>query len=151
VPDVAALAVAAEHAGADGLSLVNTIRGAAVDPETLRPILGTVTGGLSGPALKPIALAAVYACRGVTTLPIVGMGGIGSGADALDFLAAGATDVAIGTALFADPGAPARIRAELADKMAAHRTVPATVPDVQPRLEGLRPTKTLQIGQNERS
>jgi dihydroorotate dehydrogenase (NAD+) catalytic subunit len=151
VPDVAALAVAAEHAGADGLSLVNTIRGAAVDPETLRPILGTVTGGLSGPALKPIALAAVYACRGVTTLPIVGMGGIGSGADALDFLASGATDVAIGTALFADPGAPARIRAELADKMATHRTVPATGPDVQPRLEGLRPTKTLQIGQNERS
>ena len=83
-------------------------------------MLGTVTGGLSGPALKPIALAAVYACRRATSLPIVGMGGIASGADALDFLAAGATDVAVGTALFADPHAPARIRRELADELAAH-------------------------------
>jgi dihydroorotate dehydrogenase (NAD+) catalytic subunit len=114
VPDVAALAVVAEDAGADGLSLVNTIRGAAIDARSLHPTLGTMTGGLSGPALKPIALAAVLTCAAATSLPIVGMGGVASGRDALDFLAAGATDVAVGTALFSDPSAPPRIRAELA-------------------------------------
>jgi dihydroorotate dehydrogenase (NAD+) catalytic subunit len=111
-PDIAATARAAEAAGADGLSLVNTIRGLAFDRE-LRPILGRGTGGLSGPALKPIALAAVHACRSATGLPIVGMGGIASGRDALELLAAGASAVALGTVLFTDPAAPARIRREL--------------------------------------
>jgi dihydroorotate dehydrogenase (NAD+) catalytic subunit len=116
--DIAALARAAAGAGADGLSLVNTIRGLALDSE-LRPILGTETGGLSGPALKPVALAAVHACFRASSLPIVGMGGVQSGRDALELYAAGASAVALGTVLFADPSAPARIRAELAAELAA--------------------------------
>jgi dihydroorotate dehydrogenase (NAD+) catalytic subunit len=115
VPDVA---LAVEAAGADGLSLVNTIRGLALDPRTLRPRLGTAVGGLSGPALKPIALAAVYACRRVTDLPIVGMGGVWSGRDALDLIAVGATHVALGTVLFTDNGAPERVRRELREAVA---------------------------------
>jgi dihydroorotate dehydrogenase len=76
-------------------------------------VLARGSGGLSGPALKPIALHAVTACHDATRLPIVGMGGIESGRDALEFAACGARDVALGTVLFADPGAPARVRAEL--------------------------------------
>ena len=113
VPDIAEVAKAAREAGADGLSLVNTIRGLKLDPHTLRPVLGPGAGGLSGPALKPIALAAVAACYRATQLPIVGMGGIRTGLDALEFIAAGARHVAVGTALFADPDAPSRIRIEL--------------------------------------
>jgi dihydroorotate dehydrogenase (NAD+) catalytic subunit len=116
--DIATLARACADAGADGLSLVNTIRGLALDSD-LRPILGTETGGLSGPALKPVALAAVYACFRATSLPIVGMGGVRSGRDALELFAAGASVVAVGTVLFSDPFAPARIRAELAAELAA--------------------------------
>ena len=101
------MARAVEAAGADGLSLVNTIRGLALDARTLQPVLGTATGGYSGPALRPIALAAVYACRRATELPIVGMGGVRTGRDALELAAAGASAVAIGTVLFADPHAPA--------------------------------------------
>lgn len=119
VPDVAAVAVAVAEAGADGLSLVNTIRGLALDERTLEPRLGTFSGGYSGPALKPIALAAVFACYRATGLPVVGMGGVTTGRDALDLIAAGATRVALGTVLFADPGAPARIRRELASVAAA--------------------------------
>jgi dihydroorotate dehydrogenase (NAD+) catalytic subunit len=111
--DVAEVARAAEAAGSDGLSLVNTILGLALDERTLRPKLSRRVGGLSGPTLKPIALAAVFACAEATELPIVGMGGIASGRDALEFAAAGASDVAIGTILFAEPEAPSRIRAEL--------------------------------------
>jgi len=110
---IADAARAVEAAGADGLSLVNTMRGLALDPQTLRPVLGTASGGYSGPALKPVALAAVYACRQATALPIVGMGGVRTGRDALELLAAGASAVALGTILFSDPGAPERIRGEL--------------------------------------
>jgi dihydroorotate dehydrogenase (NAD+) catalytic subunit len=117
VPDVAALARAVADAGADGLSLVNTIRGLAVD-EHLQPVLGTTTGGYSGPALKPIALAAVYAAFNATALPIVGMGGVSTGRDALELIAAGASAVALGTVLFTDPGAPERVRGELAEELA---------------------------------
>jgi dihydroorotate dehydrogenase (NAD+) catalytic subunit len=113
VSDIAEIARAVESAGADGLSLVNTIRGLSLDDE-LRPRLARATGGYSGPALKPIALAAVYACRRATELPIVGMGGVSTGRDALELLAAGATHVALGTVLFADPDAPSRVRSELA-------------------------------------
>jgi dihydroorotate dehydrogenase (NAD+) catalytic subunit len=119
VADIAAVAVAVQSAGADGLSLVNTIRGLALGPETLRPVLGTSVGGYSGPALKPIALAAVFACYRATGLPIVGMGGITNGRDALEFVAAGAGAIALGTALFADPGAPRRVRRELRSEAAA--------------------------------
>jgi dihydroorotate dehydrogenase (NAD+) catalytic subunit len=120
VPDLPAVAIAAARAGADGLSLVNTIRGLALDERTLRPRLSTAAGGLSGPALRPVALAAVYACFAVTDLPIVGMGGIFDGRHALEFIAAGASAISLGTVLFADPEAPARIRLELDAEAAAH-------------------------------
>jgi dihydroorotate dehydrogenase (NAD+) catalytic subunit len=117
--DLAEVACAVAAAGADGLSLVNTIRGLALDERTLQPRLGTGSGGLSGPALKPVALAAVFACARATELPIVGMGGVRTGRDALELLAAGASRIAIGTALFSDPGAPARVREELAAELSA--------------------------------
>ncbi len=104
-----------EAAGADGVSLVNTLRGVALDPQ-LAPTLARGAGGYSGPALKPVALAAVLAARRATQLPIVGMGGVRSGRDALELIACGATDVALGTVLFADPDAPARIRIELIEE-----------------------------------
>jgi dihydroorotate dehydrogenase (NAD+) catalytic subunit len=113
VPDIVATAASAAQAGADGLSLVNTIRGLALEAGTLEPMLSTVTGGLSGPALRPIALAAVFGCYKATGLPIVGMGGIESGRHALEFIAAGASACALGTVLFHDPEAPARIQGEL--------------------------------------
>jgi dihydroorotate dehydrogenase (NAD+) catalytic subunit len=112
-PDVAEVARAVAAAGADGLSLINTLRAVAFDRQ-LRPALARGSGGLSGPALKPVALHAVRACHTETGLPIVGMGGIQTGRDALEFAACGARDVALGTVLFADPGAPSRVRAELA-------------------------------------
>jgi dihydroorotate dehydrogenase (NAD+) catalytic subunit len=111
-PDVADVAQAVAAAGADGLSLINTLRAVALDGR-LRPVLARGSGGLSGPALKPIALHAVSVCHDATGLTIVGMGGIQSGRDALEFAACGARDVALGTVLFADPGAPARVRSEL--------------------------------------
>lgn len=113
LPDIAAAALAVEAAGADGLSLVNTLRGLAFDEKTLEPRLARAVGGYSGPALKPVALAAVYACRRATSLPIVGMGGVGNGRDAREFIAAGASAVALGTVLFSDPAAASRIRPEL--------------------------------------
>jgi dihydroorotate dehydrogenase (NAD+) catalytic subunit len=117
--DIAEVARAVEAAGADGLSLVNTLRGLALDEQTLRPKLGRGTGGYSGPALKPVALAAVYACSAATDLPLVGMGGVTTGLDALELIAAGASAVALGTILFSDPDAPVRIRSELAAEAAA--------------------------------
>jgi dihydroorotate dehydrogenase (NAD+) catalytic subunit len=112
-PDVAAVARAVADAGADGLSLVNTLRGLALDPRTLSPVLARGTGGLSGPTLKPVALAAVHACYAATRLPIVGMGGIATGQDVIEFVASGAQHVALGTVLFSDPDAPQRVRDEL--------------------------------------
>jgi dihydroorotate dehydrogenase (NAD+) catalytic subunit len=117
--DVAESARAVVAAGADGLSLVNTIRGLELEPHTLAPRLAHALGGYSGPALKPIALACVYACAEAVDVPIVGMGGVRTGADALELVAVGATAVAVGTVLFGDPGAAARIRAELAREAAA--------------------------------
>jgi dihydroorotate dehydrogenase (NAD+) catalytic subunit len=117
--DVAEVARAAQKAGTDGLSLVNTILGLALDERTLKPRLSRAAGGLSGPALKPIALAAVYSCYAATGLPIVGMGGISSGRDAVEFIAAGAASVALGTILFSDPGAPERVRAELSSEISS--------------------------------
>jgi dihydroorotate dehydrogenase (NAD+) catalytic subunit len=117
--DIAEGARAVHAAGADGLSLVNTIRGLVLDPRTLRPRLGRAVGGYSGAALKPIALACVYACAQAVDLPIVGMGGVASGIDALDLVAVGVTAVALGTILFSEPAAPGRIRAELKAEAAA--------------------------------
>ena len=116
--DIAEAARAVEAAGADGLSLVNTLRGLALDPRTLRPQLARAAGGYSGPALKPVALAAVYACAATVEIPIVGMGGVRSGLDALELIAAGASAVALGTVLFSDPDSPHRVRSELAAELA---------------------------------
>jgi dihydroorotate dehydrogenase (NAD+) catalytic subunit len=117
--DIAESAKAVVAAGADGLSLVNTIRGLALDQRTLRPILARGLGGYSGPALKPVALACVSACARAVDVPIVGMGGVQSGLDALELVAAGAAVVALGTILFSDPASPSRIRRELQDEASA--------------------------------
>ena len=117
--DIAENARAVADAGADGLSLVNTIRGLAFEPKTLQPVLGRGIGGYSGPALRPIALACVHACAMAVDLPIVGMGGVARGRDAVDLVAAGASAVALGTILFSDPGSPARVRRELDAEVAA--------------------------------
>jgi dihydroorotate dehydrogenase (NAD+) catalytic subunit len=111
--DIAESARAVADAGADGLSLINTIRGLALDRSSARPALALGAGGYSGPALKPIALACVWACATAVALPIVGMGGVASADAAKDFVSAGASAVALGTVLFVDPWAPGRIRSEL--------------------------------------
>ncbi len=107
------IAKAAEDAGADGISLVNTFLALAVDARTRRPRLGNGFGGLSGPAIKPIALRLVYEAAKAVKIPVIGLGGIASGLDAAEFLIAGATAVQVGTANFWDPGAPQRIAREL--------------------------------------
>ena len=113
VTDIAALARAAAEAGADALSLVNTFVGMAIDLDERRPVLSNVTGGLSGPAIKPIALRMVYQAAQAVRLPIIGLGGIWTGRDALEFMAAGAAAVQVGTASFADPCATLRIIGEM--------------------------------------
>jgi len=107
---------AIEAAGADGLSLINTLRGTTLDAR-LQPTLSRGAGGYSGPALRPVALAAVLAARSATQLPIIGMGGVETGRHALELIGCGATHVALGTVLFADPDAPTRVRAELAEEI----------------------------------
>ncbi|MDX6505533.1 MAG: dihydroorotate dehydrogenase catalytic subunit [Gaiellaceae bacterium] len=157
VADLGATARAAEAAGADGLSLVNTVRGLALDERTLRPVLARGAGGLSGPALRPVALAAVHTCFRETRLPLVGMGGVSTGRHALELLAAGATDVAVGTALFSDPAAAARIRLELKAELATlgfaspdNAVGAAHVPEEATLDPGsrVRPRKSLHIGAN---
>lgn len=114
VTDLTEIAVAALDAGAEGVTLVNTLMGLAIDPASGRPLLGGGGGGLSGPALHPVAVRAVYDCRAARPdAVIVGVGGVSTGADAAELLAAGADAVQVGTATFADPRAPARILAEL--------------------------------------
>jgi dihydroorotate dehydrogenase (NAD+) catalytic subunit len=103
VTDIAAFARASEEAGADAVSLVNTFLAMAIDVETRRPSLSNVVGGLSGPAIRPIAVRMVYECRRAVKIPVIGMGGIASARDALEFMIAGATAVQVGTANFVDP------------------------------------------------
>ena len=115
VTDIVAVARACAGAGADGLSMINTLLGLVIDPDTMRPVLGGVTGGLSGPAIRPVALRCVWQVhQALPDVPILGMGGIRTGLDALQFVLAGAGAVSVGTAVFNDPSAPARIAAELA-------------------------------------
>jgi dihydroorotate dehydrogenase (NAD+) catalytic subunit len=109
----AAVATAAQEAGADAVSLVNTLKGMALHPVSGRPWLGGATGGLSGPAIRAVALEQVHSVARRVEIPVIGMGGIASGRDATDFLAAGATCVAVGTENFRDPAAGRRIAAEL--------------------------------------
>jgi dihydroorotate dehydrogenase (NAD+) catalytic subunit len=112
--DPAAVAVAAAEGGADAVSLINTLKAAAPHPETLNPWLGAGSGGLSGPAIRAIALDQVRRVAAEVSIPVIGMGGIESGADAAALMAAGARVVAVGTASFRDPLAAERVRAELA-------------------------------------
>lgn len=105
VTDVAEIARAAEAAGADAISLINTLLGMAVDARTRKPKLARVVGGFSGPAVKPVALRMVWQCAGAVKVPILGMGGISTGEDAVEFMLAGATAVAVGTANFVNPTA----------------------------------------------
>jgi dihydroorotate dehydrogenase (NAD+) catalytic subunit len=113
VTDIVVVARQAESSGADALAVINTVRGMAIDVETWRPRLGNVTGGLSGPAIRPIAVLAVYEVARAVSIPIIGQGGIESVTDALEFLLAGATAISIGTANFTDPRIPERIVEEL--------------------------------------
>ena len=103
VTDVASIAKAAEDGGADAVSLVNTFLAMAIDVETRRPRLSNIVGGLSGPAIRPIAVRMVYECRRAVKIPVIGMGGIATASDVLEFLIAGATAVQVGTANFVDP------------------------------------------------
>ena len=121
VTDIGTIALACVRAGADGLSLINTTLGMVIDVDTMRPALAGVTGGLSGPAIRPIAVRCVWQVRDVLPeIPLIGMGGIRGGADAFEFILAGADAVSVGTVTFHDPSAPARVHAELA-ALAAER------------------------------
>ncbi len=120
VTDIVAVARACVDAGADGLSLINTLLGLTIDATTLRPTLAGVTGGLSGPAMRPVALRCVYQVHAaIPDVPIVGIGGVRTGADALEFVAAGASAVQVGTAVFGDPHAPTRILHELTAELSS--------------------------------
>ena len=121
VTDVASFARAAEDAGADAVSLVNTFLAMAIDVETRRPKLSNIMGGLSGPAIRPIAVRMVYECRRLVKIPIVGMGGIASAADALEFIIAGANAVQVGTANFVDPFIWAKLLDGITDYMRRHQ------------------------------
>ena len=113
VTDITEIARAVEGAGADAISLINTLRGMVIDVNTRRPVLRRNTGGLSGPAVLPVAVRMVWEVRNAVRVPILGMGGISSGADAAQMMLAGASAVAVGAAVFADPLAPIRILEEL--------------------------------------
>ena len=107
--DIVGVGRAVAEAGADCISLINTIKGMAIDIARRRPLLGTISGGLSGPAIKPVALQMVYQMSGAVQVPVVGIGGIASAEDALEFIMAGASAVQVGTASFSNPGAPIEV------------------------------------------
>lgn len=109
VTDIVEMALACEGAGADALSVINTLTGMAIDLERRRPVLANVTGGLSGPAIKPVALRMVWQVARAVKVPVIGIGGIMSATDALEFMLAGATAVQVGTASFVNPGAAQEI------------------------------------------
>jgi dihydroorotate dehydrogenase (NAD+) catalytic subunit len=120
VTDIVAIARACIDAGADGLSMTNTLLGIVIDTDTLRPVLAGVTGGLSGPAIRPVALRCVWQVHAaMPEVPILGMGGIRTGLDALQFVLAGASAVSVGTETFHDPSAPVRVLRELREALAA--------------------------------
>jgi dihydroorotate dehydrogenase (NAD+) catalytic subunit len=121
VTSIAQMAYIAQEAGADAISLVNTFVAMAIDPETRRPRIANVTAGLSGPAIKPIALRMVYDASRAVKIPVIGMGGITTPADVVEFMLAGATAVQVGTASFFDPVATETLVVELADYCREHR------------------------------
>ena len=119
VTDITEIAKAVENAGADAVSLINTLRGMRIDINTRRPVLKMNTGGMSGPAVLPVAVRMVWEVANTVKIPILGMGGVSKGEDAAQLMLAGATAVAVGTACFADPFAPVKVRdglAAIADK-----------------------------------
>jgi len=120
VTDIALMARAVEEAGADAISLINTLLGMAIDIHTWRPVLGNVTGGLSGPAVKPVALRLVWQTAQAVHIPIIGMGGIMNADDAIEFFLAGASAVSIGTANFVDPAITMKIIDGIADYLQQH-------------------------------
>lgn len=120
VTDITVIAQAVEAAGADAVSLINTLLGMAIDTERRVPLLGNVTGGLSGPCVKPIALRLVWQVAQTVRIPICGMGGIMTGTDAIEFMMAGADCVSVGTATIVDPTSVERIAGEMAQWCAAH-------------------------------
>src|SRR5438876_739804 len=119
-PDVVAVARACEEAGADGLTAINTVLGMRIDTKRRRPILGTGSGGLSGPAIRPIAVHITYQVAQAVAIPIIGAGGVTNTDDALEFLMAGASAVQVGTATFADPLAPIKVIEGLAAYVGGH-------------------------------
>ncbi len=143
VADLPAVALAAAEGGADGLVLINTVRGMAIDRTTLKPLLGGGGGGLSGPAIKPVALHAVYHARAVTGLPIVGLGGIQTAQDCIEFAAAGASIVAVGTALFRDPALIPNLLADL-EALLAERGV-SSLDDVVGMAHRSHPQALLEV------
>lgn len=132
VTDIASIAKSVEEAGADSVSLINTMLGMAIDAEKRRPVISTVTAGLSGPALKPVALRMVWQVSKVVKIPIVGLGGITNATDAVEFLLAGASAVQIGTANFLDPTTPIKVVKGIEDYMNSHN-----VNDVKELVGGL--------------
>jgi dihydroorotate dehydrogenase (NAD+) catalytic subunit len=120
VTDIVEIALAAADAGADALSLINTLLGMSIDVATRRPHLGNVTGGLSGPAIRPVAVRMVYEVARAVDLPLIGMGGIMTATDAIEFLLAGATAVAVGTANFVEPSSAAQVIDGIRDYCVAH-------------------------------
>ena len=120
VTDIVQIARAVEEAGADSVSLINTLLGMAIDAEKRRPVLSTVTGGLSGPAVKPVALRMVWQVAHAVHIPVIGLGGIMSGTDAIEFLLAGAKAVQVGTANFVDPAVTMHIVAGMEDYLRRH-------------------------------
>lgn len=120
VTDIAEIARAVEAQGADSVSLVNTFLGMAIDAEKRVPLLSTVTGGLSGPAIKPIALRMVWQVSNAVKVPVIGMGGIMNAADAIEFMLAGASAVQVGTAIFKDPFSPLKIVHGIEDYLNRH-------------------------------
>jgi dihydroorotate dehydrogenase (NAD+) catalytic subunit len=146
VADISAIAVAAAEGGAHGLVLINTVRGMAIDRDSLRPLLGGGGGGLSGPAVKPVALHAIFHARAATGLPIVGIGGIESAADCVEFAAAGASVVGLGTALFRDPALVARVVHELPPLLAHHGV--STFDDIVGRAHEGQPKALLEVDAN---
>ena len=107
--DIARIAIAVAEAGADAISLINTMKGMAIDITQRRPLLGNITGGLSGPAIKPVALYMVYEVAGAVGVPVIGCGGIATASDAIEFIMAGASAIQVGTASFTNPRAPLEV------------------------------------------
>ena len=120
VTSITDIALAVESAGADSVSLINTLMGMAIDAERRKPLLSTITGGLSGPCVKPVALRMVWQVAKAVKIPVIGLGGISNAADAVEFLLAGATAIQIGTANFIDPAISAKVASGIEDYLIRH-------------------------------